>query len=427
MTRRSLAIAALLLAPCLTTACGDDEAAASAAASTAAARRAGKPRAAAGATPARTLAAWQDELLDLAFAAVSAMPDVPHQKNRCRAQETVVAACLQLDQPGRAHSCLQQIADWRRGACLADLAHWLAEHGDADRVPDLLAEASRIADQVMQADGAQEHRRDRIRAKIARTHLLLGDADRAREYEQGIADSQLAELVATKAGELAPDDFDRQLEAVDALLAAENFDPARGALWLCARLHDRFFADPARRAATEQRVVSGHPRLPVGERLLLLFDLVETALRHADAAKARELVARAQAVIDGSKWLPEDRIRVASRLAGLRARAGDRLGARGAADAALQLYDAERPAIVDIWRAGVLRALAEAFHAAGADDVAMAVYRRAAEEGTVNPNSKPRAEDLAATCLSMVVTGFEPDAALRARLHAIGSGLGNPW
>ena len=45
----------------------------------------------------------------------------------------------------------------------------------------------------------------------------------------------------------------------------------------------------------------------------------------------------------------------------------------------------------------------------------------------LNPNSRPRADDVCATCISMAVHGIEPDAELRARLEQIVKELGAPW
>jgi hypothetical protein len=53
--------------------------------------------------------------------------------------------------------------------------------------------------------------------------------------------------------------------------------------------------------------------------------------------------------------------------------------------------------------------------------------RRFVEEGVENPNSRPRAEDLSATCRSMALHAVEPDADLWKRMRQIGDGLGPPW
>jgi hypothetical protein len=132
-------------------------------------------------------------------------------------------------------------------------------------------------------------------------------------------------------------------------------------------------------------------------------------------------------MFDAATWTPEDQIAIAARLAGLHQRCGDAAGARRQAQALLALYEVSSPRIVDIYRAGALRPLAELYQALGESATSTSVYRRAVEAGVENPNSRPRAEDLAATCLSMVRCGFAPDAALLARMQQIQAALGAPW
>jgi hypothetical protein len=82
---------------------------------------------------------------------------------------------------------------------------------------------------------------------------------------------------------------------------------------------------------------------------------------------------------------------------------------------------------VNIYKADTLIPLAEAYQMiAGATD-SMAVYKRAVEAAVENPNSRPRAEDLSAICLSMAKRLVEPDAALWARVRELKGALGEPW
>jgi hypothetical protein len=162
-------------------------------------------------------------------------------------------------------------------------------------------------------------------------------------------------------------------------------------------------------------------------RVELLIALAGFALDHGDQGKALELVSEARAVLDGGRWRLEDRVALLATLAELRSRSGDAQRARADADAARSLFAAEREKIVNIYRARALRPLAEAYRAM--DDVAAAltVYKQAVEEGVANPNSRPRAEDLSATCTSLAVHGVEPDAELWTRIRQICAGLGQPW
>jgi hypothetical protein len=91
------------------------------------------------------------------------------------------------------------------------------------------------------------------------------------------------------------------------------------------------------------------------------------------------------------------------------------------------MFEVERDRIQNFTRATVLRAIAEAQVAMGDPVSALSTYRRAVTEGAVNPNARPRAEDLAATCCSMAVQGVQPDEGLGQEIARILAGLDHPW
>jgi len=155
--------------------------------------------------------------------------------------------------------------------------------------------------------------------------------------------------------------------------------------------------------------------------------LADAALDHKDQEKALTLVNDAQRLFGGTQWAPEDRISLASRLAARLHLAGDTLKARSEVDAALALFANERHRMFDIDRADALIPVAEAYVAMGDKAAALTVYRQAVADGAENPNSRPRAEDLCATCCSMARHAIEPDAELWAKMREIREGLGDPW
>ena len=63
----------------------------------------------------------------------------------------------------------------------------------------------------------------------------------------------------------------------------------------------------------------------------------------------------------------------------------------------------------------------------GNRDRALELYRGAVEAGLDNPNSRPRADDVSATCLSLAKHGLEPGSELLGKIEAIVKGLGDPW
>ncbi len=379
---------------------------------------------------------YRAELLELAYGAASAFPRNPHIKNRSRAQEAVVMAALELDQPTRALRYIEGIDNWRRGKTYADLAYHEAQHGRMASVQKYLdlaltiAEGANVESREPASDsveGTQEWRRDRIRTSIARTYVFLGQDEKAARIAAGAEDSEIGRVHIEHAQKNVKADFDVQVAAIDKLVATGSFEQLIAALQSYAVLFGRFYDDADRRALVEARIETAWAKMPIQVRLDTLMALTNHALEHKDSPKALELVNAADKLLDSTQSSAESHVPLRAQLAALRFRVGDVERARKSADDALALYEKDGAKIVNMYRAGVLRPLAEAYQAMGDTAQARKVYAMALEEGVVNPNSRPRAEDLAATACSMAVHGVEPDAALKKRLAEVRAGLGNPW
>lgn len=375
----------------------------------------------------KPLKACQGELLDLAFEAVTKMPLNPHVKDRSAAQEAVVDACLELDQPRRALRYIQEIANWRQGAAYADLAFYCAEHGQTADVQQYLDLANQIADRVMESEHAQAWRRDRVRAKIARTHALMRKDAKAAEFVRGaeISEPGRVEVVRVRVSDASA--LDGHIDAMEAVLKTGTFDQIKHALDAGAALFDRLYEDEKRRKRVEETLRAANKKLPFDVRIDVLCQMAEVALARRDLPKALALVKEARTIMEGARWLVEQEVPLRARLASLRYRAGEREEGAREVDAALALFDKKREAIVDIYRAAPLRAVAEAYHAMGDRTNALKIYKQAVEAGVKNPNSRPRADDLSATCCSMALHRVEPDADLKRRLIEVCNGLDHPW
>ncbi len=377
------------------------------------------------------LAAFRADLLELASKAAAKLPAKPHIKSRSRAQEKVVVTCLELEQPRRAAGYIEGIDNWRRGLDYADLAFYCAQRGDTTDVQHYLDLAQRISavveDEGTDEEGSQGWRRDRIRSAIARTYAWVGNLEKAAEFEDGVADSEIGRVAAVMAMQAGEDDFERQIASLDHVAKTGNFDQLRNALEVCAQLFNRFYDDAERRGACEALVEASWSKLPLQVRIELLMKMSGFAVEHGDRTKALALLNDAQVMLEGYPWSPEHRIPLMTQLATARHGAGDTEHARQQAQTALGVFDAERTAILGVDRAGTLRCIAETYQALGDTATALKVYKRAVEEGAQNVNSRPRAEDLTATCCSMARHGVEPDAELKARLVAISDKLGDPW
>jgi tetratricopeptide (TPR) repeat protein len=349
------------------------------------------------------------------------MPVDPHIKNRSRLQEAVVATCLALEQPERALLYAGQIRDWRRGAAYADLALFHAQRRADTEVQSLMDRAAEIA------DGEEDWRKERIRVKIARVHALMGRAEMATRFEEGVEPAERGKVARIEAMIAAPDSFDEQMEALTTLIDTQQFDIVRNALVACAKLFNRFYDDLDCRTKAEDKIKASWGSLPVFVRMELLMELANASLAHADSTKALALLDEAKNLVEIPRWQPQSIIPLMAQLARLRFRAGDEAGARAEAELALALFDAKRDTIVNIYRAQTLRPIAEAYYAMGDTDAALDLYKRAVEAGMENPNSRPRADDLVAVCCSLALHAVEPDAVLASRIREIQAGLSDPW
>ena len=374
-------------------------------------------------------AAFQDELLDLAFQTAATIPVKPHIKDRCRAQEEVVRACLDLDRTRLALAYTKEILNWRRGTAYADLAFYLAQQGQVSEEQISLTDDVRhylnLAEQVVH--DAQDWRRDRIRVRIAQTHAWLGHDQEAQRFQAGVGPSEWGKVARVRAMICDPDVFDELMRAVEEEMSSGHFDVLKNALSVYAKLFNRFYADPVRRALVEEKIRAFWNDIPIFIRVNLIVELTRYALNHADLESALAWLDEGQSLLDGAQWPLEYRLPAAAQVIKMRYQAGDRIQARSEADEMLALFNTNADQIIDIYRAGALLPLAEAYAAMSDTPTALAVYQRALEEGTKNPNSRPQALDLSAVCLSMARCQVKPNAELWGRMRQIHDGLGEPW
>ena len=365
---------------------------------------------------------YQSWLLDLAYDSALLMPAGPHGSERNRMLEDIVTACIRLDQSIRARAFLGGMTDWRQGVAAGDLAFHYAERGHMDEVPALLRIAERAASR------AEDWRRDRIRVRMARVHALLGDEQQARALETDVEPAEAGKVDQVRAESFDAAAVEQQLEFLRTIAAQSSFDHLRNVLDACVVLYDRFFTDSdLRRRIDEEMRKAWSARIPVQIRIELLDAMADRALGHGDLVTARKLADDAEQEWRGSVWNVEYGVPLGGRLMALRHRVGDADGARALGDFLLSMFDEQKHTVPQMFRAAALRPVAEAYAQMGDRDVAMELYRRLVEEGAVNRNARPRTLDLVATCLSLAVHRFEPDAALWERLREIRSELRDPW
>jgi hypothetical protein len=367
------------------------------------------------------------ELLNLAFQSASAMPLEPHIKNRSRAQEAVIEAGLELGQAKTVRTMIDEVANWRRGACLAELAYYCATHDDAARVLSLIESAAESLAQT-DDDMAQGWRRDRLRTKMARALLAIGDGESAAKWSQGAIDAEIARLAAEAARTMTLEQARNYLEGIDRVVSTTLFEQVMGTLEIAADLYGMHYADAELRAAFETKIKESWKLMPIGVRLSLLAKLADGATNAGDQETALRLLDEATVMLDGYEWgQMRNHVPLIALIAEGRARAGDLDGAEGEVRRGLATFKAGQAATPDVFQARALRPLAEASMALGKPELATELYTLTVQVGLSNPNSRPRAEDLSATAASMATHSFEPSAELWGTLRGALNSLGTPW
>ena len=364
-------------------------------------------------------------MLERAFGVARRFPDKPFIKDRAKHEGMVVDACLGLGEVAAASAFAERSCfTWRRAESFALIAGHQAAAGDrasaARGVDRALSELDRLEE-------APDWARERVRAACARVMLRLGDPARAATLLAADAPALEAGYAAFRAEVATPAELDACADSFDRGIATQNFDLARagldGYLAILARSGD----DAPRRARAVRALEAGIPGLPRDLQVAYMLrtsDALAAAGRHeealAEAGRARDRFAQ-------TEFLPEDVAAIGAPVAAAFARLGQAPAALAQLDALEAGFVAATDRIPDFERARSLRALAEASVAAGDRARARRLYAQALDVGALNPNARPRAEDLCATCVSMAVSGMPAGDAAVARIGAIESGLVDPW
>lgn len=367
-----------------------------------------------------------------AFEIGSSIPEVPHGRDRARIQELAVQAAIELDEIAQAAQWIDGIDGWRRGAASADLALHLARAGRTGDAREHLARAE------AHWDGEQAWQRQRVQAKIAAVLEAIGDATGARRHEAEVEPAERGPIEAERARLAGSAGFDARLAALDAVVGQKNFDLTRNAVGAYLEMLRANWTDAVRRGALLERIRAAMDHVPHDVRVTTRVSMAEAALAFGAREDAALFLAEADSALQAVQWYAEDRMQLRARLAVARAELGEIAEARRMLAGELEAFTAARARIVDMFRAAPLRAVAvaQARVAGFATDPqdrkvlraeSLETFRRAVEEGAINPNARPRAEDLAETKLAMARAGVAPDAALAARMLAIRAGLVAPW
>lgn len=363
----------------------------------------------------------RDALLEQAFEIASSIPVTPHARDRARVQEDVALGALRLGLLDQARRYAVQIEGWRGGEAMALIGRAHAARGDQQRA----RECATVAALLVGSERSWQN--ERVLALLACLWLDLGDDAQAAKLVADLSPEHLGTYQAARTARIPDAALEAQLAVFDAAVASGSFDVARTAVDGYAALLARSTGDAQRREAVLASARRAIKSLPLDLQVSRSASLAEELAGKGMTAPAQALLADATAVYAQVKWDAEDFAPLGAELVRARIALGDREGARTELRRLGAELDRVEPTIVNLRRGISLRALAEAWALLGDAGAARALYARALEAGALNPNSRPRAEDLSATCLSLGVARVEPTPEMTRRIEQIRAALADPW
>ena len=363
----------------------------------------------------------RDDLLDLAFQISTSIPIEPFASDRARMQALVSQACIKNGSLIQAIQYASRIEGWRQGELFALIGQQYATANETQRARDFAARAMEVATNEI------DWRRERIVIETAKIYLQLGDSGKASALVEGVTQAELGKLETARTAIVLQSQLDNQADMFDKALATKNFDLVRGAIegylvWL-----DRVSEDEIRTTRALTVIDDALPGLPVDLQVKYGIDFADHLHKNLKRDLAILKLDKATEIFSATTFLPEDVAPLGAMIARARIRMGDEQSARLLLQRFYSEYSTRREGIVNLRRAKSLRALAEGFCELGDRDDAIACYTWALEEGTINPNARPRAEDLGATCLSMAEYGIPLTPELKHQIDTIRSSLTYPW
>lgn len=351
----------------------------------------------------------------------SSLETKAHARVKARLQKDVASTAIEIGLIDVGIRDAEAIQDWRRGQALAIAAQALARKGDRASAEACVAKAVQVA------ASTESSKQEQLNLEIALAMAMLGNVEQARQYGARAPVEFTGRVETQLVSQVSIDEVDRQCDAFDKAIASGSFDIVGSGVDGYFAVWERVRTDATRGARAEKAIRAALPALPAALQIGVHLQLADALDEVGQHQACMQELQTATTMVRGGDFLPDTLGPLARDVARARARHGDASGAREMLGEMLKRYEQAPTAMVDIERADYLRALAEALQDLGDREAAMHAWTLALEAGSVNPNARPRAEDLCLTMLSMVQSGAEPTDVIRSRMTDIQSGLKAPW
>jgi tetratricopeptide (TPR) repeat protein len=365
---------------------------------------------------------YRRKLLETAYKAAISINPKPHIKDLCRAQQSVVEAMIELEQIKTAAECAAQVSNWRRGVCYAELADYFAEKQDIDTAEKYLSFVGEVLNNKDDED-LQTWRSDRLKVLMAEVETVLVGGKSKQEAENEFVESETGKIAAAQALYCDEQELEKQIAMIDAMVSTGVFDVVNNCLVAYSNLYSRFYSDEQVRVKLEEKIIMAWAKSPFFIRVDILEKMTDAAIEQGDTETSDKLLEMAVKMVNTAQWPVNNRMPATAKVAKMLYRAGKTEQALAELDREMEAFNEGKQLIIDMYRSEALCPVAESYKYIGSEQKALEVFKLAADEGALNKNPRPRAEDLSMLCCVLAKSAIQPDEELAAKIQKVLDGL----
>lgn len=390
-----------------------------------------------------SMSAEQRDLVCRVQHALEMLPDEPHGRTRNRELGLLAETVLKQGEGSLGIKVIDAVDNWRNTQLKAALAVLYFKQGRKEEAHRYISEVERTAEMIMGIKNGDivvagrekdrilakydDFRLDRIKVAISRYCWAVDDREAAKNWSKDVLAAEQSDFIKLQAESSAETDYAASL-AVNMILAeGETFEGKIAAIDGFVQLYELYYADEEKRADLEGYVDQFSVSMPVMFRVKWMHKMAVAAHNHGDAQTAERHYHEASLFIAEGAFRP----RIFFPLKASNLVTAYKLDfpeeALEGADLLYEEYKSIKDSVFSIHRAEVLCAIAEAFTVMEKTDRAAAVYVDALEQAGINPNSRPRAEDLNLIVLSLIENDVPLSPVLLENIDGLISSLGEPW
>ncbi len=389
-----------------------------------------------------TLTQKQTDIITTTAEALLLLPDKPHERNRNRELAAVIDFLIDSGDLEKADFFRNKITNWRADQLKVHIATQYYELGKKERAEKMMKEVSAVADTItgwkagrIAATGEHKNyfeqyddfRLDRIKVALAEYCWMVGDKDAAKKWSENVLPAEQSDFIKKQARALAVEDYDASF-AINMILAeGETFEGKKAAIDGFVLLHDLYYSDEEKRTHLKQLIDEYSISMPVMYRIEWLHNMALSAFDQNDSDSARRFYHEASLFISQGEFRPRIffPLKASNIITAHRLQFKDE--AVEAAELLYEKYAEVEAGIYNVHRADVLCSIGEVFAFIGRMGQAERIYLNALEQAGVNPNSKPRLEDLNLITLSLVEYDVPLSPVLTEKIDGLIDSLGAPW